>query len=110
MHDQAQGRTWLQVIRDFLAVIGFIFDVRGSCLERVEAEFDLSDMPQSWPMRACRSSKERQACDDVNFALQMLSRKLVTVKEVTEQQLSKQHHYDYGLRSLFLPVIRAAGN
>eukprot|EP00884_Botryococcus_braunii_P014225 jgi/Botrbrau1/22803/Bobra.0132s0128.1 len=38
-----------------------------------------------------------------------LARKLVTTKEVAEQQLSKQHHYDYGLRSLIIPVTRAAG-
>ncbi|KAJ7527535.1 hypothetical protein O6H91_16G059900 [Diphasiastrum complanatum] len=39
----------------------------------------------------------------------VLARKLVAVMELSQRQLSKQDHYDYGLRSFVIPIARAAG-
>lgn len=38
-----------------------------------------------------------------------LSKKMVAIMELSQQQLSKQDHYDYGLRSFVIPIARAAG-
>eukprot|EP00898_Chlorokybus_atmophyticus_P005400 jgi/Chlat1/5861/Chrsp4S06373 len=39
----------------------------------------------------------------------LLSRKMIAIMELSQQQLSKQDHYDYGLRSFVIPIARAAG-
>ena len=39
----------------------------------------------------------------------VLSRKMTAIMELSQQQLSKQDHYDYGLRSFIIPIARAAG-
>lgn len=41
--------------------------------------------------------------------LQVLAKKMVAIMELSQQQLSKQDHYDYGLRSFVIPIARAAG-
>ena len=38
-----------------------------------------------------------------------LSKKMIAIMELSQQQLSKQDHYDYGLRSFVIPIARAAG-
>ena len=38
-----------------------------------------------------------------------LSKKMISIMELSQQQLSKQDHYDYGLRSFVIPIARAAG-
>jgi len=38
-----------------------------------------------------------------------LAKKMVAIMELSRQQLSKQDHYDYGLRSFVIPLARAAG-
>jgi len=38
-----------------------------------------------------------------------LAKKMVAIMELSQQQLSKQDHYDYGLRSFVIPIARAAG-
>ncbi|EFJ08553.1 hypothetical protein SELMODRAFT_185288 [Selaginella moellendorffii] len=38
-----------------------------------------------------------------------LAKKLVAIMELSQRQLSKQDHYDYGLRSFVIPIARAAG-
>ena len=35
---------------------------------------------------------------------------MIAIMELSQQQLSKQDHYDYGLRSFVIPIARAAGN
>lgn len=39
-----------------------------------------------------------------------LAKKMVSIMELSQQQLSKQDHYDYGLRSFIIPIARAAGH
>jgi dynein heavy chain, axonemal len=39
----------------------------------------------------------------------VLSKKMIAIMELSQQQLSKQDHYDYGLRSFVIPIARAAG-
>lgn len=39
-----------------------------------------------------------------------LSKKMVSIMELSQQQLSKQDHYDYGLRSFIIPIARASGS
>ena len=34
---------------------------------------------------------------------------MVAIMELSQQQLSKQDHYNYGLRSFIIPIARAAG-
>ena len=34
---------------------------------------------------------------------------MIAIMELSQQQLSKQDHYDYGLRSFVIPIARAAG-
>ena len=41
--------------------------------------------------------------------LQVLAKKMIAIMELSQQQLSKQDHYDYGLRSFVIPIARAAG-
>lgn len=41
--------------------------------------------------------------------LQILAKKLIAIMELSQRQLSKQDHYDYGLRSFVIPIARAAG-
>jgi hypothetical protein len=41
--------------------------------------------------------------------LQILAKKMIAIMELSQQQLSKQDHYDYGLRSFVIPISRAAG-
>ena len=38
-----------------------------------------------------------------------LAKKMVAIMELSQQQLSKQDHYDYTLRSFIIPISRAAG-
>ena len=38
-----------------------------------------------------------------------LAKKMVAIMELSQQQLSKQDHYDYTLRSFVIPISRAAG-
>ena len=38
-----------------------------------------------------------------------LAKKMIAIMELSQQQLSKQDHYDYGLRSFVIPIARAAG-
>jgi len=38
-----------------------------------------------------------------------LSKKLVSIMELSQQQLSKQDHYDYSLRSFITPIVHASG-
>ena len=38
-----------------------------------------------------------------------LAKKMVAIMELSQQQLSKQAHYDYTLRSFVIPISRAAG-
>ena len=40
---------------------------------------------------------------------QELARKVVALMQLSHEQLSKRDHYDYGLRSFIVPIIRAAG-
>lgn len=40
---------------------------------------------------------------------QVLAKKMIAIMELSQQQLSKQDHYDYGLRSFVIPIARAAG-
>lgn len=40
---------------------------------------------------------------------QELARKVVALMQLSQEQLSKRDHYDYGLRSFIVPIIRAAG-
>lgn len=40
----------------------------------------------------------------------VLAQKMVGIMELSQQQLSKQDHYDYGLRSFVIPIAKAAGN
>lgn len=35
---------------------------------------------------------------------------MIAIMELSQQQLSKQDHYDYGLRSFVIPIARAAGS
>ncbi|MCO5575502.1 hypothetical protein L7F22_029303 [Adiantum nelumboides] len=39
----------------------------------------------------------------------VLAKKLIAIMELSQRQLSKQDHYDYGLRSFVIPIARAAG-
>ena len=39
----------------------------------------------------------------------VLAKKMVAIMELSQQQLSKQDHYDYTLRSFVIPISRAAG-
>ena len=39
-----------------------------------------------------------------------LAKKMISIMELSQQQLSKQDHYDYGLRSFVIPIARAAGS
>nr|PNR35709.1 hypothetical protein PHYPA_021559 [Physcomitrium patens] len=39
----------------------------------------------------------------------VLSKKVIAIMELSQRQLSKQDHYDYGLRSFVIPIARAAG-
>ncbi|KAL0040883.1 hypothetical protein WJX79_008591 [Trebouxia sp. C0005] len=39
----------------------------------------------------------------------VLAKKMIAIMELSQQQLSKQDHYDYGLRSFVIPIARAAG-
>ena len=41
--------------------------------------------------------------------VQVLAKKMIAIMELSQQQLSKQDHYDYGLRSFVIPIARAAG-
>lgn len=41
---------------------------------------------------------------------QVLAKKMIAIMELSQQQLSKQDHYDYGLRSFVIPIARAAGS
>ena len=41
--------------------------------------------------------------------LQVLAKKMIAIMELSQQQLSKQDHYDYSLRSFVIPIARAAG-
>lgn len=43
------------------------------------------------------------------FLIQVLAKKMIAIMELSQQQLSKQDHYDYGLRSFVIPIARAAG-
>ena len=43
------------------------------------------------------------------FYTQVLAKKMIAIMELSQQQLSKQDHYDYGLRSFVIPIARAAG-
>ena len=38
-----------------------------------------------------------------------LAKKMIAIMDLSQQQLSKQDHYDYGLRSFVIPIARAAG-
>eukprot|EP00210_Caulerpa_lentillifera_P007994 g7633.t1 len=38
-----------------------------------------------------------------------LAKKMISIMELSQQQLSQQDHYDYGLRSYVIPIARAAG-
>ncbi|CAK9199554.1 unnamed protein product [Sphagnum troendelagicum] len=38
-----------------------------------------------------------------------LAKKVIAIMELSQRQLSKQDHYDYGLRSFVIPIARAAG-
>lgn len=40
---------------------------------------------------------------------QVLAKKVIAIMELSQRQLSKQDHYDYGLRSFVIPITRAAG-
>jgi dynein heavy chain len=40
---------------------------------------------------------------------QVLAKKVIAIMELSQRQLSKQDHYDYGLRSFVIPIARAAG-
>jgi dynein heavy chain, axonemal len=42
--------------------------------------------------------------------VQVLAKKMIAIMELSQQQLSKQDHYDYGLRSFVIPIARAAGS
>ena len=42
-------------------------------------------------------------------AAKVLAKKMVAIMELSQQQLSKQDHYDYTLRSFVIPISRAAG-
>ena len=39
----------------------------------------------------------------------VLAKKMIAIMELSQQQLSKQDHYDYSLRSFVIPIARAAG-
>ncbi|CAM6114547.1 unnamed protein product [Calypogeia fissa] len=39
----------------------------------------------------------------------VLAKKVIAIMELSQRQLSKQDHYDYGLRSFVIPITRAAG-
>ncbi|KAF5831208.1 dynein-1-beta heavy chain, flagellar inner arm I1 complex [Dunaliella salina] len=39
----------------------------------------------------------------------VLAKKMIAIMELSQQQLSKQDHYDYGLRSFVIPIARGAG-
>jgi dynein heavy chain len=41
---------------------------------------------------------------------QALAKKVIAIMELSQRQLSKQDHYDYGLRSFVIPIARAAGS
>lgn len=43
-------------------------------------------------------------------ATQVLAKKVIAIRELSQEQLSKQGHCDYGLRSFGIPITRAAGN
>lgn len=45
----------------------------------------------------------------VDTLAQVLAKKMIAIMELSQQQLSKQDHYDYGLRSFVIPIARAAG-
>ncbi len=45
----------------------------------------------------------------VGMLAQVLAKKMIAIMELSQQQLSKQDHYDYGLRSFVIPIARAAG-
>ena len=55
---------------------------------------------------ACISSSVFRA---VKCCTQVLAKKMIAIMELSQQQLSKQDHYDYGLRSFVIPIARAAG-
>ncbi|KAG1668463.1 hypothetical protein FOA52_005236 [Chlamydomonas sp. UWO 241] len=40
----------------------------------------------------------------------VLAKKMIAIMELSQQQLSKQDHYDYSLRSFVIPIARAAGS
>jgi len=42
-------------------------------------------------------------------AAKPLAKKMIAIMELSQQQLSKQDHYDYGLRSFVIPIARTAG-
>lgn len=46
----------------------------------------------------------------LGVGMQVLAKKMVAIMELSQQQLSKQDHYDYGLRSFVISIARAAGN
>lgn len=53
---------------------------------------------------------KKQKCKRFHLALlQILAKKMIAIMELSQQQLSKQDHYDYGLRSFVIPIARAAG-
>ena len=45
----------------------------------------------------------------MSLPVQVLAKKMIAIMELSQQQLSKQDHYDYGLRSFVIPIARAAG-
>ena len=45
----------------------------------------------------------------VGMLAQVLAKKMIAIMELSQQQLSKQDHYDYSLRSFVIPIARAAG-
>ena len=46
---------------------------------------------------------------EVFSSAKSLAKKMVAIMELSQQQLSKQDHYDYTLRSFVIPISRAAG-
>ena len=64
------------------------------------------------PSEACKTGDEMPMNASVRGglpAVQVLAKKMIAIMELSQQQLSKQDHYDYGLRSFVIPIARAAG-
>lgn len=97
---------------------GFSSAKVGGCLVTTTAQLPVPHVPRSHACFTADTGSIGLHCQSTVLMImypphtpsQVLAKKMIAIMELSQQQLSKQDHYDYGLRSFVIPIARAAGS